>query len=325
VLFGTDRVLITGGAGVIGSHIADLLVKHCNPEIIILDNFSQGRRENLRWALSHGRLDVIEGDIRDAALVHEVMNGVGVVFHQAEVRHAQSAEDPRLALEVMADGTFNVLEAGALNRVRKVIAASSACVYGLADSFPTPESHHCYNNRTLYGAAKLFNEALMRSFYEMYGLNYVALRYFNIYGPRVDIQGGYTDTLVRWMDRLSQRQPCVILGDGSQTLDLIYTEDIARAAILAAMSSVTDEVFNIGSGVETSLYELAATLGRVMGSRVAPEFASLKKAEGVARRLADTSKADKILGFKAQVPLEEGLGRLVSWWERQRAFQAAIA
>jgi UDP-glucose 4-epimerase len=320
-----ERILITGGAGLIGSHIADLLVKQCNPEILILDNFVRGRRENLRWAMAHGRVEVIEGDIRDAALVHEAMEGVDIVFHQAAIRITQCAEDPRLAMEVLADGTFNVLEAAALNRVKKVVAASSASVYGLADEFPTTENHHPYNNRTLYGAAKAFNEGLLRSFYDMYGVNYVALRYFNVYGPRMDIYGAYTEVLIRWMDRLAHRQPCLILGDGTQTMDFVYVEDIARANILAATSPVTDEVFNIGSGVETSLNDLAAALGRVMGSSLAPEHGPQRKVNPVPRRLAGVDKAERQLGFTSQISLEEGLTRLVSWWERQRALEAAIA
>jgi UDP-glucose 4-epimerase len=319
------RILITGGAGLIGSHIADLLIRQYDPEIIILDNFVRGRRENLRWALSHGRVEIVEGDIRDIPLVHNVMNGVDVVFHEAAIRITQCAEDPRLAMEVLANGTFNVLEAAALNRVKKVIAASSASVYGMADHFPTPESHHAYNNRTLYGASKAFNEALLRSFHDMYGVDYVALRYFNVYGPRMDVHGAYTEVMIRWMDQLAQRQPCLILGDGTQTMDFVYVEDIARANILAATAPVTDEVFNVASGTETSLNDLAAALGRVMGCGTPPQHGPARKVNPVPRRLADTTRAEQMLGFRAQTSLEEGLSRLVSWWERQRAIEAAIA
>jgi UDP-glucose 4-epimerase len=169
-------VLVTGGAGLIGSHIADLLVDEGVREIRILDNFVRGRRENLATAMASGKVRIIEGDIRDRAVLTEAMAGVDVVFHQAAIRITQCAEEPRLALEVLVDGTFNVLEAAVDAKVRKVVAASSASVYGLAESFPTNESHHPYNNRTLYGAAKVFNEGLLRSFNDMYGLDYVALR-----------------------------------------------------------------------------------------------------------------------------------------------------
>jgi UDP-glucose 4-epimerase len=206
-----DRVLITGGAGLVGSHIADFLVRGSNPEIVILDNFVRGRRENISWATANGRVKVVEGDIRDTRVLREAMRGVDVVFHQAAIRITQCAEEPRLALEVLADGTFNVLEAAVNAKVKKVVAASSASVYGLAEEFPTTEKHHLYNNRTLYGAAKVFNEQLLRSFHEMYGLDYVALRYFNVYGPRMDVYGAYTEVLIRWMERIAAGKAPLIL------------------------------------------------------------------------------------------------------------------
>lgn len=314
-----NRVLITGGAGLIGSHVADLMVREGNPEIVVLDNFVRGRRENLAWAMSHGRIRIIEGDIRDTAALREAMQGVDLVFHQAAIRITQCAEEPRLAVEVLADGTFNVLEAAVAAKVGKVVAASSASVYGLADEFPTTENQHPYNNRTLYGAAKVFNEGLLRSFNDMYGLNYVALRYFNVYGPRMDIYGAYTEVLIRWMERISVGKPPLILGDGSQTMDFVYAEDIARANALAAKSSASDEVFNVASGVETSLNDLANSLLRVMDSDLKPEYGPARKVNAVSRRLADTSKAQRLIGFEAQISLDEGLRRLVAWWQQNRA------
>ena len=312
------RILITGGAGLVGSHIADLLVCENNPEIIIFDNFVRGRRENLSWAMANGNVRIVEGDIRDTKLLHDEMQGVDLVFHQAAIRITQCAEEPRLALEVLADGTFNVLEAAVAVKVKKVVAASSASVYGLAEEFPTTEKHHPYNNRTLYGAAKVFNEGLLRSFHEMYGLDYVALRYFNVYGPRMDIYGAYTEVLIRWMERIAAGQPPLILGDGTQTMDFVYIEDIARANLLAAKSSVTDEVFNVASGVETSLNDLAASLLQVMGSNLKPEYGPARKVNAVPRRLAETGNAKQKIGFEAQVGLGEGLRRLVAWWQASR-------
>lgn len=313
------RFLVTGGAGLIGSHITDVLVRHKMGEVVVLDSFVRGRRDNLRWALAHGPVTIIEGDIRDRKLVAEVIQGVDVVFHQAAIRITQCADEPRLALEVLADGTFNVLEAAVRARLRKVVAASSASVYGSAEEFPTPEHHHPYNNRTLYGAAKLFNEALLRSFHEMYGLDYVALRYFNVYGPRMDTHGAYTEVLIRWMERIAAGQPPLIFGDGTQTMDFIYAEDIARANILAARGAVTDAVFNVASGVETSLNELASTLLRVMHSPLQPEYGPERKVNAVPRRLADIRKAEQMLGFRAHVSLEDGLQRLVDWWRTEDA------
>jgi UDP-glucose 4-epimerase len=272
----------------------------------------------LASARSHGAVSLVEGDIRDRQVVAEVMRGVDVVFHQAAIRITQCAEEPRLALEVLVDGTFNVLEAAVKAGVQKIVAASSASIYGLADDFPTTERHHPYNNRTLYGAGKAFNEGLLRSFHDMYDLNYVALRYFNVYGPRMDIYGAYTEVLIRWMERIAAGQAPLILGDGNQTMDFIYVEDIARANILAARSAVTDEVFNIASGVETSLNELAATLQKVMGSALQPVYGPERKVNPVPRRLADSEKARQMLGFTSQVSLEAGLRRLVAWWEGKR-------
>jgi UDP-glucose 4-epimerase len=314
------RILITGGAGMIGSTIADQLVRAADVDIVVLDNFVRGRRDNLAWAEAHGRIEVVEGDIRDQALVNRLMDGVDVLFHQAAIRITQCAEEPRLALEVLVDGTYNVLEAAVASHVTKVLAASSASVYGLARAFPTPESHHHDANRTLYGAAKSFNEGLLRSLAEMYGLDYVALRYFNVYGPRMDIHGVYTEVLVRWMERIAAGQPPLILGDGMQTMDFVFVEDVARANLLAAVSDATDEVFNVASGVESSLNDLAYALLRVMGrTDLEPEYGPERKVNAVSRRLADTTAARERLGFEAAVDLDEGLSRLVKWWQEERA------
>ncbi|PYX46036.1 MAG: NAD-dependent epimerase [Acidobacteria bacterium] len=313
-----QRVLITGGAGLIGSHIADLLVKRDVREIVVLDSFVRGRRENLASALSSGRVTLVEGDIRDRELLAEVMQGIDLVFHQAAIRITQCAEDPRLALEVLVDGTFNVAEQAVKSKVSKVVAASSASVYGMADEFPTTENHHPYHNRTFYGAAKTFNEGLFRSFHEMYGLPYVMLRYFNVYGPRMDVYGAYTEVLIRWMERIAAGKGPLIFGDGQQTMDFVIAEDIARANLAAADADITDEVFNVASGTEISLEDLARTLLRVMGSNAPLEFGPERKVNPVARRLADVSKARRLLGFQTTVSIEQGLRQLVAWWQSER-------
>ena len=313
-----QRCLVTGGAGTIGSTIVDQLVAAGAGEIIVLDNLVRGRRENLAEALDSGRVRLEEGDIRNTALVRRLMSGIDLVFHQAAIRITQCASEPRLALEVLVDGTYEIIEAAADADVRKVVAASSASVYGLADHFPTTERQHPYDNDTLYGAAKTFNEGLLRSFHAMRGLDYVALRYFNVYGPRMDIHGLYTEVLIRWMERIEAGQPPLILGDGLQTMDFVYTEDIARANLLAASSDATDQVFNIASSTETSLVELAEALQRAMGSDLELEFGPPRGVNGVTRRLADTSAAAQVLGWKADIGLDEGLTRLVAWWRGQR-------
>jgi nucleoside-diphosphate-sugar epimerase len=316
---GPGRVLVTGGGGAIGSNVTDELVIAGAEEIIVLDNFVRGRRENLDWARANGNVRLVEGDIRDRKLVHRLTEGIDLVFHLAAIRITQCAEEPRLALEVLVDGTYNVFEAAAEKGVRKVIASSSASVYGLAEDFPTRESHHPYANDTLYGASKAFNEGLLRSMHAMFGLEYVALRYFNVYGPRMDVHGLYTEVLVRWMERIMEGKPPLIFGDGAQTMDFIYMGDIARANMLAAESDLTDVVFNVASGVETSLLELAEMLLRVMGSDLSVEHGPERAVNGVTRRLADTSAAREQLGFEARVDLQEGLTRLVDWWQAERA------
>jgi UDP-glucose 4-epimerase len=317
-----QRCLVTGGAGTIGSTIVDQLVAAGAGEVIVLDNFVRGRRENLASAVDSGKVRIVKGDIRDRHLVTALMSATDLVFHQAAIRITQCAEEPRLALEVLVDGTYEIVEAAANAGVRKVVAASSASVYGLAEQFPTNERHHPYANDTLYGAAKTFNEGLLRSFHATHGLDYVALRYFNVYGPRMDIHGFYTEVLIRWMERIEAGKPPLILGDGTQTMDFIYTGDIARANLLAATTDVTNEVFNIGSGTETSLIDLAEMLARVMGTDLAPEFGPLRQVNPVPRRLADVTRASERLGWKAEVSLEAGLERLVSWWREQLAAKA---
>jgi len=310
---------VTGGGGAIGSNVTDELVLAGAEEIVVLDNFVRGRRENLAWATANGPVRLVEGDICDAALVGELMAGVDVVFHLAAIRITQCAEEPRLALEVLVDGTYNVVEAAAREGVRRFIASSSASVYGLADAFPTPEAHHPYANDTLYGAAKTFNEGLLRSMHAMQGLDYVALRYFNVYGPRMDVHGLYTEVLVRWMERIAAGRPPLIHGSGEQTMDFVYIGDVARSNVLAAQSEVTDRVYNVAGGTETSLLGLAEMLLSVMGSDLSVEFGPERAVNGVTRRLADTTLAREELGFEAEVSLEDGLRRLVDWWHGELA------
>lgn len=319
------KIFVTGGAGTIGSTLVDQLVERGAGEVVVLDNFVRGRRQNLEWAEENGKVNVVEGDVRDKELVGELTAGADIVFHQAAIRITQCAEEPRLALEVLVDGTFNVVEAAAAAGVSKMVVASSASVYGLATEFPTDEDHHPYANDTIYGAAKIFNEGLLRSYHAMTGLDYVGLRYFNVYGPRMDVHGVYTEVLVRWMERIAAGEPPLIFGDGTQTMDFVCVPDIARANILAAEADVTDAVFNVASGVETSLNELAEALLRVMGSDLSIEYGPERSVNGVTRRLADTSAAQNALGFSAEIDLEEGLSQLVDWWRANRADPAVPA
>jgi UDP-glucose 4-epimerase len=320
-----QRVLVTGGAGTIGSALVDQLVEAGAAEIIVLDNLVRGRRENLAeaQAAAAARLTLVVGDINDRALVTELTAGTDLVFHLAALRITQCAEQPRLALECLVDGTFNVIEAAAAAGVKKVIASSSASVYGLAESFPTTERHHPYNNDTFYGAAKAFNEGMLRSFHAMTGLHYVALRYFNVYGPRMDAHGVYTEVLIRWMERVARGEPPLIFGDGKQTMDFVHVHDIARANVLAARADATDSIYNIASSTETSLFDLAAALLDAMDSDLAVEFGPARTVNGVTRRLADISTAGRDLGWHPEIGLDEGLRGLVEWWQTEVAAGAS--
>jgi UDP-glucose 4-epimerase len=312
------RVLVTGGAGLIGSHIVDRLVAEPAAEIVVLDNFVRGKREHLASAEARGRVTVVEGDIRDRELVADVMDGIDVVFHQAAIRITQCAEEPELAVDVLVNGTLNILQAAVKSKVKKIVAASSASVYGMADRFPTDERHHGYNNRTLYGAAKMFNEGMLRAFNDTYGLEYVALRYFNVYGARMDTCGAYTEVFIRWMEAIENGQSPVIFGDGQQTMDFVYVDDVARANLMAARAPVSDAVYNIGSGSEVSLKECAELLLEAMGARLPIQYAPARKVNPVPRRLSDPWRAQDELGFQALVSFDEGVEKLVSWWRAQR-------
>ncbi len=314
------RILVTGGAGLIGSTTIDLLLRKYAPErIVILDNMVRGTLGNVEHALDDPRVAIVHGDICDPETVKRAMTGMDAVVHMAALRITACAAEPRAALQTMCDGTFNVVDAAQRAGVRKIVAASSASIYGMADTFPTSEDHHPYNNQTWYGASKVMLEGLLRSYHSMHGLPYVALRYFNVYGPRMDLHGKYTEVLIRWMDRIAAGQQPLILGDGRQTMDFIYIDDIARANVLALVSDCEDEVFNVASGTETSLNDLAAALLKVMGSDLQPEYGPERNVNPVARRLADIRKAERMLGFRSTVDLEEGLARLVAWWQNSKS------
>jgi UDP-glucose 4-epimerase len=312
------KILVTGGCGLIGSTTIDQLLREDVAKIVIYDNLVRGSMHNVAEILKDKRVELIKGDIRDVDATRRVTVGMDAVIHMATLRITACAAEPREALEVMCDGSYNVLEAAHLAGVKRFVTASSASIYGLADTFPTKEDHHPYNNRTWYGASKIMLEGLLRAFNDMYGASYVAFRYFNVYGPRMDIHGKYTEVLIRWMERIDAGIPPLILGDGKTTMDFVYIDDVARANVLGLKSDVSDEVFNVASGVETSLNDLAEALMRVMGKRMTPEYGPPRGVNAVPRRLADTTKAEQMLGFKAEVDLEEGLSRLVNWWRANR-------
>ena len=285
------RILITGGAGLIGSHVADLLVRAGAGEIVIFDNLSRGRVENLAEARAKGRITVVQDDIRDRAAIAEAMQGIDFLFHLAAIRLTECAG--RTATRAGSDGGRQLQrsEAAVNAKVKRVAAASPRRSTEWPNASPTSEDHHPYHNTTLYGAAKVFNEGLLTSFRDMYGLDYIALRPFNVYGPRMDIHGAYTEVLVRWMERIANGKPPIIFGDGSQSMDFVFVADVARAFLLAASSDVSGEVFNIASGVETSLKELARALLHAMDSNLEIEYGPERKLTAVPRRIADVEQS----------------------------------
>jgi UDP-glucose 4-epimerase len=320
------NVLVTGGSGFVGSHLVDQLVEAGAAQVVVIDNMVRGRPENLAAAMQTGRVRLVSGDIRDRALMQSLVAESEVVFHQAALRITHCAAEPDEAMEVMVQATYDLLQDCVRYKVGKVVMASSASIYGLAPHFPTPESDPPYANRTLYGAAKTIGEGLLRSFNDMYGLNYVALRYFNVYGPRMDLHGRYTEVLVRWMERVAQGQPPLVFGDGLQTLDMIHVRDVARANILAAESTATDRVYNVGSQTETSLLQLARLMASQMGRPdLVPVHMPERAVNPVPRRLADCQAAADDLGFRARIGLAEGLAELIDWWRAEGALNLAVA
>jgi UDP-glucose 4-epimerase len=318
------RFLVTGGAGFIGSTIVDQLLDAGAAEVRVLDNLVRGSWNNLTAAMDRGGVTVIEGDIRDAATVDRACRGVDYIFHQAALRITRCAEEPREAVEVLIDGTLNVLESAVHHRVKKVVAASSASVYGEPSYLPMDEAHP-FNNRTMYGAGKIATEQMLRAYYTTAGLPYVAFRYFNAYGPRMDTVGVYTEVMIRWLDAIESKQPPLIFGTGEQSMDFVYVGDIARANLLAVQSDVTDEVFNVGTGVRTSLNELCSMLLRLTNSSLRPEYREGRKVGNVQARRAAVEKAYKLLGFQAEVSLDQGLAELIRWKQDTTETQAAVA
>ncbi|HEX8524888.1 MAG TPA: NAD-dependent epimerase/dehydratase family protein [Tepidisphaeraceae bacterium] len=309
-----STVLVTGGAGLVGSHIVDQLIDAGAGEIRVLDNLVRGRRENLAAAEARKKINFINGDVRDRNMVQQAVDGCDYVFHQAAIRITRCAEKPRECMEVLVDGTFNIFEASVAAGVKKITYASSASVYGMADQFPTEERHHPYNNRTLYGWAKVMNEGIAHSFNDMYGFPSVGLRYFNVYGPRMDVTGAYTEVFIRWLDCIEKNEAPVIHGDGSATMDFVFIEDIARANILAMQSDRTDDVFNVATGTETSLMQLWEALQKVTEAyHLEPRCVPPRKTNPVPKRLASTKRAREFLGFTASTSLEEGLRKLAAW------------
>jgi UDP-glucose 4-epimerase len=310
-----SKIIVTGGGGLIGSYVVEMLLAEGAGQVVVVETFDRGNRSNLDSARRSNRLKLIEGDICDRDLMRELMQSADGLVHLAALRITQCVQEPERTRKVMFEAPYNLFYDASELKMKQVVYASSSSVYGQADVFPTSEQHHPYNDRTIYGAGKMAAEGMLRAFSDMYGLSYTAMRFFNVYGPRMDVHGVYTEVMVRWMERIAQGLPPIIFGDGSQSMDFTYVEDAARACVVALGSDVRDEVFNIGTGRSTTLRELATLTARAMGSALEPEFQPARSVSPVNYRLADASKAKDLLGLDSYVPLEEGLQRLVAWWQ----------
>ncbi len=309
-----SNIFITGGAGFIGSFVVEQLLPHKPARIFILDNLIRGSHENMKNFIDNPIVEFCEGDIRDQLLIDKYMSQSDYLFHMAALRINACAANPREGFEVMTKATFEIAESARKHNIKKVIYSSSASIYGLAQHFPTPETDNPYDNQTYYGAAKMFGEQLFRSYKFMYGLDYVALRYFNVFGPRMDTDGKYTEVMIRWLDCIRDGKNPLIYGDGSTSMDFVYVEDVAKANVAALLGDVTDQAFNVGNGRETTLKQLLEALLEANNSTFQPQFVADNTINPVSRRLADVSKAAELLNFKASVSLEEGLKKLSEWY-----------
>ncbi len=310
------KVLLIGGAGLIGSHIVDQLIDTPVAEIVVFDNFVRGNRDNLAAALRSPKVRLIEGSMTDRAALDAAMAGVDGLFLLASLWLGECVNDPRSAWEVNTLGTWNVIEAARAHDVKRIVYSSSASVYGNAVVTPMTEEHP-FNNRNTYGATKIANEQMFRAMYEQHKLAYVGMRYMNIYGVRMDYEGTYVSVIMKVLDRLFAGERPVIYGDGSQVYDFIYVADAAAANILAMQADCVDECFNVGMGIGTSINDLVLQLIELTGSEITPEY----KAEAqsfVTHRIGSTEKAERLLGFRATTPLREGLQKVVAWRQAQR-------
>jgi UDP-glucose 4-epimerase len=309
-----STIFVSGGAGFVGSYVVDELLKHEPKKVRIMDNFIRGNERNMEAFINHPAVEFHHADIREHSTLSKCIEGSDFVFHMAALRINACAADPKEGFEVMLRGTFDLANLCVEHKVKKVIYSSSASIYGLAQHFPTPESDNPYNNQTFYGAAKFWGEQLFRSFRCSYGLDYLALRYFNVYGPRMDTNGKYTEVMIKWLDCIREKKAPEIFGDGCDSMDFVHVRDVAHSNILALFSESTDEAINIGSQVETNLQQLLHLLLEVNDSDLKPSYREVKTVNPVKRRLSDLGKAKRLLGYEPSISLEQGLKELSNWY-----------
>lgn len=320
------NLLVIGGAGLIGSHTVDKLLMEDVGSITIYDNFTRGREENLAEAYKDPRVslyevggDVLQTDILDAAMKQRMIDGV---FHFAALWLLQCHDYPRSAFNTNVAGTFNVMEACVKNDIKRLVWSSSASVYGDAVTEPMEEDHP-FNNKNFYGATKIAGEAMLRSFHHRYGLEYVGLRYMNVYGPRQDYHGAYIAVIMKMLDAIDRGEAPTIMGDGSEAFDFVAVEDCAKANVCGMTAESTDEFYNVGTGKRTSLKELAGKLLKLTGCSKEIQYAPRSEATLVRNRIGSPDKATKDIGFTADIDLDEGLRRLIDWRAAHKSEVAA--
>ncbi|MFC1936389.1 NAD-dependent epimerase/dehydratase family protein [Chloroflexota bacterium] len=305
------KIMVIGGAGLVGSHIVDQLISESVSEIIVYDNFVRGTRRNLLEAEKSPKVRIVEASITDFEILKNELSGVDGVFLLASLWLGECVNNPREAWKVNTMGTWNVVEACLENEIKRIVYSSSASVYGNALFTPMTEEHP-FNNRTTYGATKIANEQMFRAIYEQHSLPYIGMRYMNIYGPRMDYKGTYVSVIMKVLDRIFRGEAPLIYGDGTQVYDFIQVKDVARANILGMKSDVADFNFNIGTGLPTSIKELVDMLLEITNSELEAEFLPQEQSF-VTYRIGSTELAEEHLGFKAKLPLIDGLKEVVEW------------
>ncbi len=306
--------LVIGGAGLIGSHTVDQLLRHDIRSVLIYDNFARGTPENLADALKDPRVKIYDvgGDITQSDILQSAMDGIDCVFHFAALWLLQCHEYPRSAFDVNIRGTFNVLEAAVAKKVGRLVYSSSASVYGDAIEEPMTEDHP-FNNKNFYGATKIAGEAMATAFHYRYGLNVVGLRYMNVYGPRQDYHGAYIAVIMKMLDAIDRGEGPTIFGDGSEAFDFVAVEDCARANVCAMKADVAARYYNVGTGKRTSLKEVAEMLLNLTGSNQPIQYAPRSQATLVRNRIGSPKRAKEEIGYEAEIDLTEGLRRLIDW------------
>lgn len=313
------KLVVIGGAGLIGSHTVDLLIGEDIGEVIVYDNFVRGTHDNLAGALRDPRVKVFEagGDITQTDILQSALDGADGVFHFAALWLLQCHEYPRAAFDVNVRGTFNVMEACVTAKVKRLVYSSSASVYGDAVEEPMTEDHP-FNNKNFYGATKICGEAMLRAFHHRYGLDYVGLRYMNVYGPRQDYQGAYIAVIMKMLDAIDRGEGPTIFGDGAEAFDFVAVEDCAKANVCAMRSQARDRFYNVGTGKRTSLKEIAEKLLALTGSNQPIKCAPRSQATLVRNRVGSPARAKSDIGFEATIALDDGLRRLIAWRETHK-------